>query len=90
MSIRETIAEDYPDLLVLEPNYFDKAIIGMVQRIGLDAICYDRDKVLEILMEEEGMSFEDAVEHFEYNIIGSWVGDSTPLFLSYATFPSIE
>jgi len=75
---------------VLEPAYFDKAIIGMVQRIGLDAICYDRDKVLEILMEEEGMSFEDAVEHFEYNIIGSWVGDSTPLFLSYATFPSIE
>ena len=90
MSIRETIAEDYPDLLVLEPNYFDKAIIGMVQRIGLDAICYDRDKVIEILMEEEGMSFEDAIEHFEYNIIGSWVGDSTPLFLSYATFPSIE
>ena len=90
MSIRETIAEDYPDLLVLEPNYFDKAIIGMVQRIGLDAICYDRDKVIEILMQEEGMSFEDAIEHFEYNIIGSWVGDSTPLFLSYATFPSIE
>ena len=90
MSIRETIAEDYPDLLVLEPNYFDKAIIGMVQRIGLDAICYDRDKVIEILMEEEGMSFDDAIEHFEYNIIGSWVGDSTPLFLSYATFPSIE
>ena len=90
MSIRETIAEDYPDLLVLEPNYFDKAIIGMVQRIGLDAICYDRDKVIEILMEEEGMSFDDAIEHFEYNIIGSWVGDSTPLFLSYAAFPSIE
>ena len=85
MSIRETIAEDYPDLLVLEPNYFDKAIIGMVQRIGLDAICYDRDKVIEILMEEEGMSFEDAIEHFEYNIIGSWVGDSTPLFLSYSS-----
>ena len=85
MSIRETIAEDYPDLLVLEPNYFDKAIIGMVQRIGLDAICYDKDKVLDILMEEEGMSYEDALEHFEYNIIGSWVGDSTPLFLSYSS-----
>ena len=90
MSIRETIAEDYPDLLVLEPNYFDKAIIGMAQRIGMDAICYDKDKVIEILMQEEGMSFEDAVEHFDYNIIGSWVGDSTPVFLSYVAFPSIE
>ena len=81
MSIRETIAEDYPDLLVLEPNYFDKAIIGMVQRIGLDAICYDRDKVIEILMEEEGMSFEDAIEHFEYNIAGAYVGEYTPIYL---------
>ena len=81
MSLRDQIAEDYPDLLVLEPNYFDKAIIGMVQRIGLDAICYDRDKVIEILMEEEGMSFEDAIEHFEYNIAGAYVGEYTPIYL---------
>ena len=83
MNIREQIAEDYPDLLVLEPSYFDAAIVGLAQRIGMDTICYDKEKVLEILMKEEEMSYEDAVEHFEYNIIGSWVGNSTPVFLSY-------
>lgn len=82
MSIRETIAADYPDLLVLDPEYFDGAIIGLAQRIGLDAVCYDKDKVLELLCVKEGMTYEDAIEHFEYNIIGSWVGDSTPIFLS--------
>lgn len=83
MSLRETIAEDYPDLLVLEPEYFDDAIIGLAQRIGMDVVCYDKEKVLELLCVKEGMTYEDAIEHFEYNIIGSWVGDTTPVFLSY-------
>lgn len=83
MTLRETIAEDYPDLLVLEPEYFDSAIVGLAQRIGMDVVCYDKEKVLELLCVKEGMTYEDAIEHFEYNIIGSWVGDTTPVFLSY-------
>jgi len=27
------------------------------------------------------MSYEDAIEYFEYNIAGAWVGESTPFFL---------
>lgn len=83
MTLREQIAEDYPDLLVLEPDYFDEAIVGLAQRIGMDVICYDKEKVLELLCVKEEMTYEDAIEHFEYNIIGSWVGDTTPVFLSY-------
>jgi hypothetical protein len=83
VTLREQIAEDYPDLLVLEPDYFDAAIIGLAQRIGMDVICYDKEKVLELLCVKEEMTYEDAIEHFEYNIIGSWVGDTTPVFLSY-------
>jgi len=83
VTLREQIAQDYPDLLVLEPDYFDSAIIGLAQRIGMDVVCYDKEKVLELLCVKEEMTYEDAVEHFEYNIIGSWVGDTTPVFLSY-------
>jgi hypothetical protein len=83
VTLREQIAQDYPDLLVLEPDYFDSAIIGLAQRIGMDVICYDKEKVLELLCVKEEMTYEDAIEHFEYNIIGSWVGDTTPVFLSY-------
>jgi hypothetical protein len=83
VTLRKQIAEDYPDLLVLEPDYFDAAIIGLAQRIGMDVICYDKEKVLELLCVKEEMTYEDAIEHFEYNIIGSWVGDTTPVFLSY-------
>jgi len=37
------------------------------------------DKALEIL--EQDMGPEDAREHFNFNILGQWVGDQTPLFL---------
>ena len=79
--MRERISEDYPDLLVMEPDYLDAAIVGVVRRIGLEAVCYNTDKVIELLMEHDNMSYEDALEYFEYNMIGAWVGEHTPVFL---------
>jgi len=59
----------------------EKAFIGMSFRFGQEPIaCYDFDKIIEILI-EDGMSEEGAVEYFDYNIIGGWVGDYTPCFL---------
>jgi hypothetical protein len=49
--------------------------------MGIQAICYDEDKVIEILMERDGMTYEEAVEYFEFNIAGAWVGESTPFFM---------
>jgi len=71
------ISEEYPELL--KADGFDEAVVGVVERIGIQAICYDQDKVLEILMRE--MSEEEAIEYFEYNIAGAWVGESTPFYL---------
>ena len=42
---------------------------------------YDTDKCLDILMKRDDMSYEDAYEFFEYNVLGSWVGDKTPIFM---------
>jgi len=73
------ISEEYPDLL--KADGFDEAIIGVVQRVGVQAICYDEDKVIEILMERDGMTLIEAMEYFDFNIAGAWVGESTPFFL---------
>ena len=81
MDIREQIAENYPDLLVMDPKYLDKAIVGVVTRIGLEALCYDTDKVIKLIMGHDKMSYEDALEYFEYNMKGAWVGEHTPVFL---------
>jgi hypothetical protein len=81
---RYRIEEEYPDvgLLLLEPSYFDKAIVGVIQRTNdVQAICYDADKCIKLLAKYEGMSEDDAVEYFEYNTQGAFVGEHTPVFL---------
>lgn len=79
--VREELSELYPDLLVVEPEYLDEAIVGVVSRIGLEAVCYDTRKVIRLLMGHERMSHEEAIEYFEYNIKGAWVGEHTPVFI---------
>jgi hypothetical protein len=81
---RYRIEEEYPDvgLMLLEPSYFDKAIVGVVQRANqVQAICYDADKCIKLLVKYEKMSEDDAVEYFEYNTQGAFVGEHTPVFL---------
>ena len=77
--------ERYPDLMMLEPReFFDEAIVGVVERINLTALCYDTQEVLDIVEKRiygEGCSPEEALEHFEYNIKGSYVGEHSPVFL---------
>ena len=72
------LKEEYPDVMTMDG--YDDAIIGVVERIGLEVVCYDLDKVIEILM-KQGMNEEDAWEWYQFNMGGSWVGEKTPVFL---------
>jgi hypothetical protein len=74
----QRIIEEYPDLIKMDG--FDEAIIGVIERIGLEAICYDLEKVIEILM-TQGMGEQDAWDWYQFNMVGAWVGENTPVFL---------
>ena len=41
----------------------------------------DLGEVLDILI-DDGMTYEEAVEYFEYNIVGAYLGERTPTFLN--------
>ena len=64
------------------PQEFNDAILGYGTSLLLeeDVLVYDVETVLYVLM-DEGMSYEDAMEHFTYNIEGSYVGPGTPIWL---------
>jgi len=65
---------------------FDEAIIGVARRCSQpDLIAYDAEKIIKILIERDGMSYEEAVEYFEFNIVGAWTGDETPCFIDRRT-----
>jgi len=77
------LIQDYIDAgePLLKMDGFDDCISGVVERIGQDPIiCYDKNKVLDQMV-RDGMTYEEAVEYFEYNQIGAWVGERTPCFL---------
>ena len=87
ISIRDWIA-DYNEEALLADG-FDSAIIGMCSSLGNGpVVAYDRDKCIEILMDdfEDGLEDEElreeAEDYFEYNVAGSYVGEYTPVFLT--------
>lgn len=61
---------------------FESAEIGVMCRCGQrNIVVYDYDKCIKILMKRDGMSYEDAVDFFEFNVVGAWVGNETPGFV---------
>lgn len=83
-NIRKDISELYDDqdLLFLDENCYDDAILGICEQFGKDnKIAYDGEKVIKILMDNSDMDELEAREYFDYNIIGSYVGEKTPVFV---------
>jgi hypothetical protein len=60
----------------------DDAILGVGERCSQpNVIIYSYNKVIDILMERDGMNHEEATEFFDFNIGGAWVGDRTPVWM---------
>ena len=64
---------------ILKMAGFDDAIIGIQENIQ-PKIVYDLWKMVEIL-NEEGMSTEDALDHIGYNITSTYVGETTQIIV---------
>ena len=76
---KEFISQHNPEALLADG--FEDALIGVGQQFDKALAVYDRQKCIEILMERDGMSDEEAVEFYEYNVAGAWAGEYTPIFL---------
>lgn len=72
----EKILGWFPDEELLKADGLDEAIIGIDD--GSMRLIYSKSKCIEILCRE--MDEEDALEHFNYNIAGGYVGEKTPIW----------
>lgn len=67
--------------MMLKADGFDSAIVGIGRRCGKpDVLVYDVEKCIGVL-KERGLSDEEAVEYFDFNVVGAWVGEETPVFV---------
>ena len=87
--LEDWITEQNEEALFIEG--FDKAIVGICDRYGAaPIIAYDRDKCIAILEKQicgrhhnpDLTSYEEAVEFFDFNFVGAYVGDNTPIFIT--------
>ena len=78
---RKEIEETYQDTPLLFADGFDKAIVGVSQQFNSLSVAYDRNKCIEILMTRDNMTQLEAIEYFEYNVVGAYLGDNTPSFI---------
>jgi hypothetical protein len=42
---------------------------------------YRVSDIVETLMERDEMSYEEAMEYFDFNILGAYVGEYTPIYM---------
>jgi hypothetical protein len=74
------LGDVYEGLVVLDG--FNDCILGRVQQAGGDLrVIYSIKCILSKLMERDGMSYEEAYEFYEYNILGLYGQEPFPAFL---------
>jgi hypothetical protein len=78
MTLNE-ILENYPEEEFLKADGFDDAIIGF--EFNTMRLVYDKNKMIHILIENDGMDYEDAVEYLEFNTWCAYFGEKTPIYI---------
>ena len=46
-----------------------------------NVVAYDYSKAIDILVDRDGMEYGEAVEYIEYNVVGGYLGEFTPIFI---------
>jgi hypothetical protein len=76
---------------MLKANGLDEAIIGYGSQPGSDyVIVYDAQKIVDILVDRDGMEREEAWEYFYFNIEGAYVGKLTPIYVYSADAEELD
>lgn len=85
MTIKEQLEKYYIEdeeasIVLFESPSYDDAFIGLT----LDnRAVYDYDKMIECLMKEDDMSYEEAIEFIDYNSLRSlsYIGEKAPVVI---------
>lgn len=76
--ILNQIIETYPDEEFLIADGFNSAIIGVDEKSM--RLIYSVKKSIEILIIDQLMTEDEAIEYFEFNVSGSYMGDKTAIW----------
>jgi len=74
----DKLQDMFPEQEILQADGFDNAIIGLEPLSG--KVIYDIQKMTMVLI-DEGLTHEDAIEYLDFNVLNAYVGENTPLYI---------
>jgi len=78
--LREALAELNPEALLADG--LEAALIGYtVNHHHAHVAVYDINKCIEVLVDRDGMSHEEADEFLSFNTLGAFVGENGPIYI---------
>ena len=83
----EEIMQALEDAEAITYDGYERALVGFTCGWGNTRAVYEWGKCIQILMNRDGMSYEDAVEFFDFNTAGAYVGESTPEIVNTGYLP---
>lgn len=78
--IIERLKDNNPEAMML-PEEFHRALIGVADRDSTVVAVYGEEKCVSVIMESQQLDRDDAEEHFDTNVKGSWFGQHSPVFV---------
>jgi len=81
IDIKAYLADNYPEDEIIIPEGYDEAFIGIGYSYSGVYACYDYDKVIHIIMGNGSMTLEEAIDFFDFNVIGAYIGENNPVFV---------
>jgi len=79
----EALGEINPEALLADG--LEDAFIGYtLNHHHAHVAVYDYDKCIEVLVDRDGMSHEEADEFLSFNTLGAYVGENGPIFIRTA------
>ena len=72
--------QGFENFIIFENPDYDSAIIGITEN---NQVVYDYEKMIEYLMQEDDMDYEEAVDFISYNTIRSlpYAGEGAPIMM---------
>ena len=80
-AVEQALEELNPEALFMDG--LDEAIVGIGCQYSKDpVVIYEEGRIIFSLISEQEMDYEEAWEHYSFNIAGAWVGEHTPIIMA--------
>jgi hypothetical protein len=77
----QEIVDMFPESEILKCDGYDDCILGYDYLWdGSIRLIYSVKAILDKMVKEDGLTYEEAIEHFDFNFRGAYMGEKTPIW----------